>query len=293
MRTHRKLTFVGIVGLFALVIVGMVLQDNGRSEAEFPTSELLRVTFPQEGTILEPGQALNVEVWVSEKASFSAVGVTFEGLGFGGLELKEEPPYEYGFTVPNDLVGIKRIRAFGVTSPGEGVFSEPVEVDIEPREVPTSLEKDHVSMKLRFAGQELPVRVTGKFSDGRELDLNYSTRIVFQSLDESIAIVSPTGMITGTGPGGTFIKIRYGELVRVLPVSVPKTIDGDLTGNKQVDEDDLNVIRSAFGSQGSAPATGAFDARDRNKDGVVDERDVELLRELCTNKDCSSRRSDE
>ena len=51
----------------------------------------------------------------------------------------------------------------------------------------------------------------------------------------------------------------------------------------------MNVIRNAFLEKTSVKATGPFDARDRNKDGIIDQRDVDLLRALCTRPNCATR----
>lgn len=258
---------------------------------EIPRSKLIRIVSPRDGELVEPGSTIRVEVQLVPGSPFREVMLVPEG--FAQLpEPLSEPPFEFILTVSRDVIGPRKITAIGVIAPGDVAFSEPVTVEIETHEPASSLILGLSTLRFRHAGAVVFLHVEGVFADSTPRRLNNSRRIRFESLDEAVAIVSPTGKITATGPGTTYIRVRYGDLERDLPVTVPRTIDGDLTGDKMVSEDDLNVIRSAFGSKGSATATGPFDARDRNKDGIIDERDVELLRQLCTNKDCSSRRAE-
>ncbi len=177
-------------------------------------------------------------------------------------------------------------------------------MDIETTKAPKWLKCDPQGFNFWHPGQQTYLHVTGIFDDGTKLGLTKSTKLSYTSSDEALAIVSPQGPVTATGPGAGHVTIRYaGGTTRtrdrppvVLPymechvfIGVPRTIDGDLNGDGVVDERDLNVIRNAFLGETSAKATGPLDARDRNKDGLIDQRDVDLLRALCTRPNCATR----
>ncbi len=86
--------------------------------------------------------------------------------------------------------------------------------------------------------------------------------------------------MTGVGAGNTNVVVSYGAQSVSIPVSVPRTIPGDLNGDGEVDQDDLNIILDAL----NTPAVGPFDARDLNKDGVIDMLDAKQLVSLCTSR---------
>jgi hypothetical protein len=127
----------------------------------------------------------------------------------------------------------------------------------------------------------MPLAVTGLFTDGALVDITESTRITYRSQDPSVATVGSDGRVTAIGPGSsgtTKVVIGYEGKQVTVPISVPRSIEADLNGDGQVDIADLNVILSFL----NTPASGPFDARDLDHNGMIDERDAQILVTLCT-----------
>ena len=265
---------------------------SARPEAgprEIPRSNLIRIVSPQDGLVVEPGSTIRVVVEVAPGSGFRDVTVLTAGFSHD-LEPLSEPPYEFLLTASTEKLGPQKITGLGAIAPGNVAFSEPITVDIETEEPASELGLSPRRADFGYPGEEGILSVHEVMPGGRWRKLNNSTRIVFKSNDEAVAIVTPNGKVTATGPGRTTIKLRYQELERVIPVSVPHTIDGDLTGNGMVCTEDLNKILGLTDVDPKWPASGPFDARDRDKDGVITVADAELLRKLCTNPDCSCTR---
>ena len=286
-----------------LLVLGLILPSSVAAQEDPASliSDSLRIVSPPEGAVFQPGQAMTVVVSRAAETSFFMVALGIEDITF---QSKRQPPYEFSVTIPHDYTGRRKITAFAATAPGQGVISRPVFVDIETTRAPKWLRCDPMGFNFWHPGQQTYLHVTGIFDDGRKLTLTKSTKTSYASSDEALAIVSPEGRVTAIGAGAGHVTIRYsGGTSRspnkppvVLPymqchvfIGVPRTIDGDLNGDGVVDERDLNVIRNAFVGTTSANATGPFDARDRNKDGIIDQRDVDLLRALCTRPNCATR----
>jgi len=289
-----------------LLGLGLILASSAAAQQDPASliSDAVNVVSPLQGAVFEPGQTVPVVVSVAPGTSFLSLNVSFEGSGFLGAA-KRQPPYEFSLTIPHDYTGRRKITVFAATAPGEGVISRPVFVDIETTKAPKWLQCEPQAIGFWHPGQQTYLHVTAIFDDGSKLGLTKSTKLSYTSSNEALAIVSPEGQVTATGPGWGGIMIRYvGGTTRrwergvptVFPymqcyvhISVPRTIDGDLNGDGVVDERDLAIIRNAFLGSTSAKATGPFDARDRNKDGIIDQRDVDLLRSLCTRPNCATR----
>lgn len=269
-----------VVG-FILILTGLFW--FGKSMAQ-TISHDLTITSPHDGVTVVPGQTINIEVTVVPSASFKGVGIVIEDIGFGPFGMSNSPPYSLSLTIPNDLIGKKKITAFGMTGPGVGVFSVPITIDIESLATPTSLSVNPTGMGFDFIGGQLKLSVTGNFSDGSSLDITHSSKITFKSEDTGTAMVDGIGMVTATGSGSTRIIISYDNISIGLPISVASAIRGDLDGDGDVDKDDVNIVMAWI----NRPATSGSDARDMNKDGKIDALDARVLTTLCTFPRCAT-----
>jgi hypothetical protein len=121
-------------------------------------------------------------------------------------------------TIPNNIVGAKKIVALGITGPDEGVFSQPVVVDVEIQTPLTDFEVDPIN--LRMVGDQDNLTVIGEFSDGTEADITHSSKITYQTNDATVANVSSDGVVMATGKGTTSIVVRYADKSATVPVTV-------------------------------------------------------------------------
>lgn len=269
-----------LLGLILAIIPWAVSMAQG-------VSSDINITSPQSGTAVTPGQTIAVDVVVAPGVSYSKVGLLVEDFGIGPVAIKGVPPYEFSIQIPNNLVGSKKITAFGVTSPGAGVFSASITVDIEPSSPIKSLSVSPQKIYFNYAGQRIPLSVTGNFVDGSSLDITRSSRIIYRSEDPTVATVDKAGLVTATDAGltgSTAVIVTYGGHSVGVPVSVPAAIRGDLNGDGVVDRDDLNIILTWRNRRATSPN----DARDLNHDGVINALDARILVTLCTRRGCAT-----
>jgi hypothetical protein len=244
--------------------------------------QAITITSPTNGTLVTPGQTITIQVATATGASFIAVQVVGEDIGFAPP--LTAPPYSFTLTVPSNVIGPRNLTALGVTSPENGIFSPSVVIDSETDAVATALHLNISQIAFQRTGQQMPLNVTATFTDGTSLDITKSSLISYSSVDSTVATVGPTGLVTAAGPGATLLKAKYGTLSAQLMVSVPTSIRGDLNGDGRVDKDDLNIILAALNTL----STGPHDARDLNGDGVINALDARILVTLCTSTGCAT-----
>jgi hypothetical protein len=242
----------------------------------------LQITSPAEGTVVAPGDTVAITVVVTPGSTYSLVQVLGEDLGFS--DAGTAPPYVLSMTIPDDTVGPHLLTAVGVIGPDQADFSPPVTLQVETPAIITSLSVDPSDeVAFEYVGEQVALTVTGRTDAGALIDLSDSSQTRFQSADSAIAAVAG-GFLTAVGPGATTVSVSYKNLNVIMPVTVPKSIPGDLDANGAVDQDDLNLLLD-FVTLGVSP-TGLFDARDLNHDGVIDQADVAQIQSLCTQPPC-------
>lgn len=282
---RRKLSMWGVIlgsGLVLAVALGVVTAPRWRSQS---SSEILQIVSPVDGTVVTPGQDLQVVVSARRGSSFDAVAIIGEELGI--TEPGPGSPYTFTIRIPTHLAsGPRQITAVGARAAGEAVFSSPVTVDIERNGSLSALDVNIGYLSFAFAGEQFPLRVTGTFGDGSTVNLTASTRTSYSVDDPAVATVDRGGMVTAVGSGftgTTRIHVHYGNMSAGLKVVVPRTMAGDLNGDGNVSQDDVNEILTFL----DWPATGPFDARDLNHDGTIDIQDARACAALCTNPPCA------
>ena len=237
-------------------------------------AQQLTIMSPSAGMVVAPGQTIAVTVSVS---SGSVLAVMVSAQDIGATPLQTTAPYFFSLTIPQDIVGLKSLTAFGFTAPELAVTSPPVRIDVEPSAPATALTPSLQQIHFGFAGDQFPLRVTATFSDGSKLDVTQSTQTVFSSANTTVATADSTGLVTAVGAGSTLISIAYGAQSAAVQVSVPPKVVGDLNGDGKVTADDMRILEAFAGTN----AVGAFDARDLNGDGIIDTSDVQMLKDSC------------
>jgi len=114
------------------------------------------------------------------------------------------------------------------------------------------------------------------------LDVTTSSRTTYSTSNPAVALVDDVGRIIAAGPGATTVRIQYGSIGATVPITVKDSPFGDLNGDGKVDQDDLNILQFAIG----LVAVGPRDARDRNRNGVIDALDAQDLARTCANSGC-------
>jgi hypothetical protein len=268
-------------GATATWIATVLVVLNGLSRPLAGQPAVIRITAPTAGTVVTPGQQFTVTVSVTQGA-FDAVFVSAKDLETSTI--LSNPPYAFSFVVPSGFSGPLTLTAVGAANGGTMAFSQPVVLSVEKPILPNSLTTNPTLIAFLFAGEQRSIRVAGAYADGSTVDLTQSPKIEYTSMDATVVQIGNDRIITAVGAGTTQVNVSYGTLQASIRVSVPKTIRGDLSGDGQVDQDDLNLLLDSL----NQPAVGPFDARDLNHDGKIDALDSRVLTTLCTFPRCAS-----
>lgn len=239
----------------------------------------IRIISPASGSTVYAGQLIPVSVYVSPGTDCSG-GVallTEQPLQANGIITKG--PYTFQVTVPATVTPRQySLTAICKVSNGSTVSSSRSQVEVALATGSVHLSVDPASLTFRYIGEPLTLNVVGQFSDGATVDVGEMLDAKITSDNPSVATVSGPGTIVAAGSGSANIVIQYAGQSLTVPVTVLKTVPGDLNGDGRVDQDDVNIILSDL----DTPAKQPFDARDLDHDGTIDMHDAALLQRLCT-----------
>ncbi len=179
---------------------------------------------PASGTVVRPGQTVTIAVAVDSSVQKLALlgrhplplsQVVAPGLGVAA-------PYEFQVRIPADIrPGTYHVAAIGTLAGGETV-SERLALDVEKSEEPTRIWVKPSTILFSGAGERIPVRVLGAFSDGSQETLTKSSKTTYTSADPSVVTVSDDGLVTSVGPGKTSIQVHS----PTQDISIPVTVKG-------------------------------------------------------------------
>jgi hypothetical protein len=183
------------------------------------TAQSLRITEPKDGTVVYPGQIVTVVVDASPQAFRGIIIIGADPIGFS--QVLTAPPYRFSMTIPPRTRPRRYHQtARGSTEPGQGVFSDPVEILVERSDTPLSLRAEPSILDFENAGEVSPVAAVGKFVDADWVDLRESKSVTFSSDSPRVATVTQDGLVTAAGPGTARITIQYNGKPTVVPVIV-------------------------------------------------------------------------
>lgn len=191
------------------------------SATSIARAQSLRITSPANGTVLGPGETLNVTV-ESHDESLKAV------LLVGPAPINFALPDNGSLTrfhipiPPRTMCQKVSFSAMGVTTDGKNIESEPVEIDIERPDLPIGLASVNWP-KLFFStpGGQLPIDLIASFSDGQKLDVHVSSRVAYSSTDASVVQVDDQGGVTARMPGKASVMATYRQSGRSVQLVIP------------------------------------------------------------------------
>lgn len=272
---------VALLSVSALVALNMPSSSAQSSGA-------LVITAPSTGTVVNPGQSVSVAV-TADSAVYPN-GLTMAIVGqqpFKATPLQSGSSVTFAISVPSAIEpGPFNLTALGQDSSGNNVESAPITLDVERTDDPTSLAVHPGSITVYYVGATVPFSIIGSFPDVAWLDMTRSSLTTISSDNTNVAVLR-NRMVVATGAGHTYVRVGYdyGSIQQNLVVVVaPSGVRGDLDGDRQVDQADVNIVQTAIGS----PATTPNDARDLNHDGMITAADVATLRTLCTRPNCAT-----
>ena len=194
------------------------------------SSSEISIVSPSDGTIMQPGETIPIDVRVAPTAAVEAL-VILNTLGAGN-EIRRSPPWSFTLTVPTDetglghsLIGIQSISVGGgVDGQHAGEALDSITVDVEEPDVPTKLWTQMTSITMESIGEQSPIKTVGFFPNGHQLEVNESSYISWESADPSVATVDDDGMATATGPGKTSITATYSHGGHSVQLSIQLTV---------------------------------------------------------------------
>jgi hypothetical protein len=248
-------------------------------------SAALTIIAPTSGATIAPGASLPITVAVAPGYYPVGVGILAQDpLGAAPMQSVVGPTLNFVLSIPATTVpGQYSVTAVSVGASGQQLASSPISVTVERADAPTSPSASPSIAYLRFLGDTLPITVWGSFSTDPIVDVTNSMHLVATSQNPLVATFN-RGVLTAVGPGQTTITLQYGQISTTLAVTVPMYLRGDLNGDGRVDQSDLNILMAAL----NTAANGSNDARDLNKDGVINVLDARILVTLCTLPGCAT-----
>jgi len=188
----------------------------------------LQITSPAEGTVVNPGQAITVNVTSPAGISFAQVAIIGED-PVPSADIVNSVPAQFSIVVPTSLAPRKyHLTAVGQSSSGQLFASQTISIDVERPDAPTGIAADRPQVAFQSQGQQTRIRVVGTFSGPSVLDVTESSNMTYASANTSVATVDSNGIITGIGAGGTSVSATYGQgtssLVATVSISVPPPV---------------------------------------------------------------------
>jgi hypothetical protein len=204
-----------------LACIALVPGGFGIAPAQQAAKPFLRIISPANGAVVRPGQRSMVRV--DGSGDYGAVLVSGEaGLLVEIIPPMGKPPWVVSGEIPLDTeLGKTEFTATGTTLSGAQVQSDPIEIDVEPAEIPPvtftpSALIIPVGSCVRLSNETRAqcfgdFFVTGTYADGTRVNLNHSTRINFTSQSPAIASMNRDGtVLLGVSPGSTKI-VAFGK----------------------------------------------------------------------------------
>jgi hypothetical protein len=210
----------------ALAILAITTATTAHTSQQTPV--LLQITAPADGTIVAPGQTLAVTVSSPANVAFSSVGVIGER-PLGLTDIATAVPAQFSIVIPANIAPrIYELTAMGTTASGQDVESEPIEIDVERSDMPTSLSALLPRIIFQAQGETSPITLVAKFPDGSAPDVTESSRVSYSSSNAAVASVDETGMVTAVGAGQATVTATYRlgpqEVRFAIPVTVPRPV---------------------------------------------------------------------
>lgn len=180
---------------------------------------LLKIVAPPNGTVVRPGESINVRVEASSGLSGIAL-ICSDPIPFAPP--LETPPYKFKVEIPGGIApGSYTITANGITSDSQ-LKADTITIRVERPDSPLELHAQPQVMKLNV-GEGENLEVSGRFANGSTIRLTLSTLNRFASDQPRIASVDEYGKVMGVAPGSTKIRIKNGKSQTEVQVIVVKT----------------------------------------------------------------------
>lgn len=174
----------------------------------------IQITSPTDGTIVTPGQTIPVIVSVSDTVKLTGVGIAAADPLPDPVPIIEPKalasrPYQFSISIPAQIA----LRRYSLVAQGSVpnanfISSDPVYIDVERVDAPEAVSIDYQRLAA-LVGDQIPVHVWGRYSDGMVLDLTWSTRTSYQATPSGIVSVTKEGLVKALAPGSATVLVHH------------------------------------------------------------------------------------
>lgn len=209
-----------------LFSVGIFVASLALATLAIPQSlPLLQISSPSNGTVVNSGQTLSVTVTSPAGLTFQTVSIIGpHPIGFSGAATSA--PAQFSIAIPLDSdAGPCTFTSLGLTQSGQGVYSAPVQIDIERSDLPASLStRDSSDVEFESLGAQVHSTILANFADGTTVDVTNSTLVSYTSSNTAVATVDASGTITAQSSGSAIVTVTYTLGSASLPLPIPVTV---------------------------------------------------------------------
>lgn len=209
---HMKPTAFFTAGLCSLVACAAL----GAAAAQS-----LRITAPPSGTVVHPGETINVVIESPDAESRTVTLIGDQGFEMFLAPLSPTPAHVEVKIPKAACCGDRHLTAVRTPMKEPAEDSIPIILDVEPTEMPIRLKPLLGALIFRHPAGSFTLVPQAVFPDGTELDVTYSSRITYASLRPEIATVDWQGEVTAKAPGKTSIVLTYAHDARKVQAIVP------------------------------------------------------------------------
>ena len=275
----------GLAVLIVVAVAGLLLSERLYSQS----SPSIQIGSPAPNSSVVAGQTLLVTIQPGPGTSLQQATAWFTP-PYGGSQVVTTAPFTVSVTAPAGVSGPVTLTGAAIDASGNRLQAS-IQVVVVPASLPQSIGVDPSSILFRQPGEARTIGVLGTFADGTIVDMSADTRISYISSNTRVATVLGVGGVDAVAPGLATITVTFnGGPGSVFTKSVAVSVSvfeqrGDLDGDGDVDQDDLNILLKAL----NTTATGPGDPRDLNSDGRIDAVDARILTNLCSRSRCATK----
>jgi len=234
-----------IAFMFILVVIPSFAQSN-----------LLQITSPASGTIVNPGQVVTISVSADPSVSNVAI-LGDEPLGF--TQATNGQPLQFQLTIPsNTTIGAYDVGAMGTTPDGSVVDSPSISLRVDVQGSASISGTQPGVLRFSAAVETIPLHVIGSVS-GSQLDITHSLQMSYSSENPQIATVDGNGIVTAVALGSThiivsnsngsyYVSTEVGQLAKMSFPGLGETLPGGSYGFRWIGSNNATAYRVKAGS---------------------------------------------
>lgn len=280
----RKKSLLVLSFIIPITIVCFVVLHGSYLRGETPTS--ISIASPASGSSIIAGEPLTVTILPAQGTTLNKADAWFVSPALTLPAPVSKPPFTVLLSVPSGTIGPIALNAVGVDQYGHTIQTS-VPLQVEASSAPVGIQVDPTSVFLDKPGEVMAINISAAFPDGSVANISGSDNISYAVSNSKVVAVNHNGGfgVTAAAPGLSTITINAYGFSKTIVVNVGVyQLRGDLNGDGDIDQDDLNIILKALNTS----STGPGDPRDLNGDGVINALDARILVTLCTRSGCAA-----